>query len=338
MVSDALGLQSNVEPLKFKIPPVIAKDDGSPRMVGFELEFSGLTLDQTVDAIQSSLGGDLQAKNEAEQVLYVESLGEFNVELDWDYLKRKAAEAKKHEEGGEWIDQLSKAAALLVPVEVVCPPIPITNLKVLDSMVAALRDAGAEGTKESFLAAYGVHINAEIPSLDSATLFSYLRAFVILQWWLVKAHEVNITRKISPYIDLYPEVYLKLVLSKSKPTMNELFSDYLEYNASRNRALDLLPILSEIDEKRVRRIIDDPKIKARPAFHYRLPNCNIEHQDWSLALSWNNWWVVEELSQRPDKLDELSTVFLESDQPIIGIRRNKWVEFIDQWLRNHGLV
>jgi len=334
----AKGFQSMNPQVKFKVPPVTAKDDGSPRMVGFELEFSGLTLDQTVDAIQSSLGGKLQAENAAERVLYVESLGEFNIELDWDYLKRKAAATKKHEEDAEWIDQLSKAAALLVPVEVVCPPIPITNLEILDPMVTALRGAGAEGTQESFLAAYGVHINAEIPSLDSATLFSYLRAFVILQWWLVKAHEVNITRKISPYIDLYPEVYLKRVMSRSKPTMNKLFSDYLEHNASRNRALDLLPILSEIDEKRVRRVLDDPKIKARPAFHYRMPNCNIEHQDWSLALSWNNWWVVEELSHRPDELDELSAAFLEADQPIIGISRNEWVEFIDQWLRNHGLV
>jgi hypothetical protein len=324
--------------IKFKTPPVTVKDDGSPRMVGFELEFSGLTLDQTVDSIQSSLGGELQAENAAEQVLYVKSLGKFNIELDWDYLKRKAAATKKNEESREWIDQLSKAAALLVPVEVVCPPIPITDLKILNPMVAALRRAGAEGTEESLLAAYGVHINAEIPSLDAGMLFSYLRAFVILQWWLIKAHEVNITRKISPYIDLYPKAYLKQVLSKSKPTMDELFSDYLEHNASRNRALDLLPILSKIDKKRVRRVVNDPKIKARPAFHYRLPNCNIENKDWSLALSWNNWWVVEELSHRPDELDELSAAFLEADQPIIGVNRSKWIEFIDQWLRNHGLV
>lgn len=332
-----MEFQSMEQQVKFKSPPVTVKDDGSPRMVGFELEFSGLTLDQTVDTIQSSLGGEPRAGTAAEQVLYIESLGEFNVELDWDYLKRKAAETNQ-KEGREWIDQLSKAASLLVPVEVVCPPIPITNLEVLDPMVAALRRAGAEGTEESLLAAYGVHINTEIPSLDAVTLFSYLRAFIILQWWLLKAHEVNITRKISPYIDLYPEVYLKRVLSKPKPSMDEILSDYLEHNASRNRALDLLPILSEIDEKRVRRVVDDPKIKARPAFHYRLPDCNIEHKDWSLALSWNNWWVVEQLSNRPDDLDELSAEFLDSDQPIIGVRRSEWVQFIDQWLRNQGLV
>jgi hypothetical protein len=49
----------------FKTPSVTLKGDGSLRGVGFELEFSGLTLDETVNTVQSSLGGNLGVKNAA---------------------------------------------------------------------------------------------------------------------------------------------------------------------------------------------------------------------------------------------------------------------------------
>jgi hypothetical protein len=227
---------------------------------------------------------------------------------------------------------------MLVPVEIVCPPIPVPDLAALDPMVDALREAGAVGTEESLLAAYGVHINTEIPRLDAATLSAYLKAFAVLQWWLVDAHAVDVTRKASPYIDLYPQAYLKQVLSRTGPTMADIFADYLEHNASRNRALDLLPLLAEIDEKRVRSAVHDPRIKARPAFHYRMPNCHIERADWSLAGPWNTWCVVERLVDRKHDLDALAAAFLAAERPIMGVSRSNWVGFMDQWLNDHELV
>lgn len=322
----------------FKAPSVTVKEDGTERMVGFELEFSGLSLAQTVEVVKSAMDGSLGEKTAAEQIVHVESLGDFNIELDWDFLKRTAQDNQAQGADPTWLEQLSKAASILVPVEVVSPPISITNLGALDPMVLALREAGAVGTEESFIAAYGVHINADIPKLDAETLFAYLRSFALLQWWLAEAHQVNAARKISPYIDLYSEKYAKLLLSQSPPNMDQIFSDYLEFNASRNRALDLLPMLAGIDKERVFNTIDDPKIKARPAFHYRLPNCSIEHKDWSLANSWNTWWIVEQLAHNPDYLKELSAAFLDAEQPIIGVIRNKWVKFLEQWLKDHELV
>lgn len=322
----------------FKSPPLNHKDDGSPRRVGFELEFSGLELEQTLMILQQTLGGKPKKKSAAECSLYVEALGHFNIELDWDYLKRKAEEHEQSQQNGEWVDLLAEAANLLVPMEIACPPIPISDLDALLPMVDALREAGALGTEESLLAAYGVHINAEIPSLGANTLFSYLRAFALLQWWLVDAHDVDVTRKISPYIDLYPEAYLRQVLSASQATMEQIFVHYLEHNASRNRALDLLPLLAHIDKDTVRQAVDDPKIKARPAFHYRMPNCHIEREDWSLTDSWNNWWLVEQLADRPDAMDNLSKDFLQSANPLIGVNRSDWVAYIDRWLKENGLA
>jgi hypothetical protein len=120
--------------------------------------------------------------------------------------------------------------------------------------------------------------------------------------------------------------------------MDEIFAGYLEHNATRNRALDLLPMLAEIDGDRVRDTVDDPRIKARPAFHYRLPNCHIERKDWTLADSWNAWCVVERLTARQDDLDSLAKAFLESDRPILGVGRNDWVGYMDQWLQDRALV
>ena len=181
-------------------------------------------------------------------------------------------------------------------------------------------------------------INTEIPRLDAATVQRYLEAYALLQWWLVDAHDVDPTRRLSPYIDLYPEAYLHRVLTRDTPDMAQLFDDYLEHNATRNRALDLLPILKEIDAPRIERDIDDPKVKARPAFHYRLPNCHVERDDWSLAPAWNTWLVVERLAGRDDDRRRLAAEFGDAQRPLLGVKRDEWVERIHLWLVDRGLV
>ena len=320
----------------FPLPPQPRNSDDKWRRVGFELEFSGITMDQAIDAIKASLGATVATQSVGEALMQQESLGDFNVELDWAYLKKKAAEQGDDKPDSEWLELLGQAASLLVPVEVVCPPVPLNKLDLLVPMVTALREAGAIGTEESLLAAYGVHINTEIPRLDADTLFDYLRAFALLQWWLVDAHNIDPTRRLTPYIDLYPEAYLVRVLSRDSASMDQIFDDYFEFNATRNRALDLLPLLAEVDEQRVQQAVNDPRVKARPAFHYRLPDCHIEKADWSLGESWQTWLAVENLAHKPDAVDELATAFCAAQRPIIGVSRKDWVQQIDQWLQNHA--
>jgi len=255
---------------QFKLPAVIRTDKGEIRSVGFELEFSGISFDKTVEVLRSCLDASIQSETAAESLLHVNTLGDFNVEVDWAYLKQIAEAEKDNAEVAGWVEQLARTAALVVPLEVACPPIAFTDTDKLSPMVSALRDAGAVGTEESLIAAYGVHINAEIPHLDEATLFSYLAAFSILQWWLADAHKVNASRKLSQYVRLYSQEYVKQLLSRPSAPLNEILDVYLEHNASRNRALDMLPLLAEIDEDRVKRAVDDAKIKPRPAFHYRV--------------------------------------------------------------------
>jgi len=156
----------------FKQPPAITDDKGQERTVGFELEFTGVTLDQASEALTQALGGEVVEQHKALQTINVADLGEFQVELDWAYLKDKAEQRP----GADYLTLLRDAASLVVPVEVVCPPIPITALNKLDPLVNKLREAGARGTDDSFIAACGVHINASLPALDADTIHRHIKA------------------------------------------------------------------------------------------------------------------------------------------------------------------
>ena len=321
----------------FKLPPLLHNHSGQIRKVGFELEFTGLDIEQAGKILKAALGGELQIKSITESVLQVPELGDFKVELDWKFLKKIAAE-EDVDQPSQWIDLLSQSAAIIVPVEIVCPPIRLTELDRLIPMIDRLREAGATGTEDSMLAAYGVHVNCEIPCLNAATLFSYLRAFSLLQWWLVDNQKINFSRKLSPYIDLYPEQYLKKLFSSQEPDLEQIFADYMEHNASRNRALDMLPLMAEIDQEKVHQIVGDDLIQPRPAFHFRLPDCHIEKPEWSLSTSWHSWWLVEQLATQDDSLNDLSERFLRMERPLIGVSRKGWTKVIDLWLSDQELV
>jgi hypothetical protein len=302
--------------------------------VGFELEFTGLTLEQTENIVLNALSGSISNKTPAEAMIASEH-GEFKVEVDWDYLKRKARDDNSSRQP---LELLSEVATLLVPIEVVCPPIAIDNLSILDNLVKGLRDAGAKGTDNSMVAAYGVHINAEIPALNAETIDAYLKAFALLQWWLVDAHQVNMSRRLTPYIDLYPDAYLLEVTKAQGQSIEAIIDTYLKHNSTRNRALDMLPMFSEVDSDRVKRAIDDPRINPRPTFHYRLPNCQIDKDDWSPAGAWNLWWLIEELANKKDELNDLCSQFVKSERSMLGIDRSHWIKAIDTWLKDRELV
>lgn len=309
-------------------------ESGATRQVGFELEFSALDVASAAECVARAVSGSPFAKSPANWQVDA-SLGSFKVEIDWDFLQRLAEERGEQANKEAWLDSLSNAAALVVPVEVICPPIALDKLDVLNDIVEALRGAGALGTDESMIAAYGTHINPELPNLNTETVLAYLQSFGLLQWWLVEQHHVNTTRKLSPYIDLYSESYVCKLLQIDSPTIATLIDDYLEFNPSRNRALDMLPLFCELDAERVKKVIDDKKLKARPTLHYRLPNCRIDVADWSLADEWNTYCVIERLANRPKALQELAGEFLAAHRPMLGVARKDWIEYVSKWLKEN---
>jgi hypothetical protein len=74
-------------------------------------------------------------------------------------------------------------------------------------------------------------------------------------------------------------------------------------------------------------------IKARPTFHYRLPDCKIDDPDWALKATWNDWVEVERLAADDERLQRCCSDYLEFlDSPFKRLF-GKWAETVEeQWL------
>ncbi|MFM2481660.1 amidoligase family protein [Celerinatantimonas sp. YJH-8] len=302
------------------------------RHIGYELEFAGIDLKTTGRIIAHALDGQWQVLSEAEGRVTTDT-GTFKVEIDWQFAKTTARQriAQRTLEQGttkaedplmEW---MTKLATVVVPVEVICPPLTVEQLQLLHPMITQLRENGALGTGSSLRYAFGVHINPELPSYDSATIIAYLQSFIICQQWLVEHHQVDLMRRVTPYINFYPERYNKLVMNyQGNESLPHIIHDYLKYNATRNRALDLLPLFMFLEPEQVSIQLDDPLIHARPTLHYRLPNCEIERPEWDLAQSWNTWCVVEQIANTPSLRNTLIEQWLNDNHLINRYSEHIW--------------
>ena len=304
---------------RYLLPPVMTDTSANNRKAGFEFEFGNLPILQTAEALQHALGGELEAISPFESILHGSILGRLKIERDADILK--SVKYRK------WLEQLGvgfgpgslihdieanidNASRMLIPCEVVTDPIPFEELDKLDILIETLNSLGAEGTQESLIYAFGLHINPSIPAEDPVTLRKYIQSFLLLYSWIIEASGIDITRRfLTKYIDPFPQPYMELVLSNDyAPAISTLIDDYLSHNPTRNRALDMLPILCELDERRVLDGINEDErklVKGRPAFHYRLPDCKINVPGWSTAVPWNQWVYIEKLANDEALLDEL---------------------------------
>lgn len=304
------------------------KADGELRRVGFEIEFGGLTFDSCLATLDGVIPGPVERVSPIEATIDHEAFGKFELELDWQFLKDQAREDNIQE---DWMKLIGDIAGTVVPLEVVFPPIEVDRLEETNEIIRALREAGASGTHDSPLYAFGVHINPELPDLESGTLARYLKAFALLQRWLMRAHGIDSSRRISPYVDPYKRKYLNLVIDYDDPGIERILEDYLEHNPTRNRGLDLLPLLSVINAERVQKAVDDDRVKARPTFHYRMPNCDVGNSTWTLMTEWNRWCVVELLANSDD-LEALAGRYRKWRDGEMFPSDGDWLAIVDEWV------
>ncbi|MFC3103803.1 amidoligase family protein [Salinisphaera aquimarina] len=307
------------------------------RRVGVELEFTGLTIERIGETLRACLGGDIRPHSAYEYTVENTTLGDFAVELDYAFLKERGR--REHEPG--LLDELEQVsedvlgalAKRVVPLEIVCPPIAIGELHRLHPMLQALRDAGARGTSQSALYAFGLHLNPELPDLETDTLLAYIRAFAVAFDWLKRVSEIDISRRVFPYIQPYSKVYVRTVCDPSyTPTKARLISDYLAENATRNRALDMLPVFAHMDDDRVRAAVPDDLVNARPTLHYRLPNCEIEQPGWDLNPAWNHWLVIEELAADAPRLIRICEDYCSALDKPFGDWLGRWGDGFERYL------
>lgn len=336
MNNSADNAPTNAGEPRWPLPANPLKSDGSPRRVGVEFEFQGIGISDLATLTASTLGGTLSETSQAEYNVSVQGQGDFRVEVDYALLK-KAAKAQGEDDGSLGhrvdaiaVDLLSAASAALVPCEVVAPPLPMAELAApMDALVEAIRLAGGEGTRRSPLYAFGVHLNVEPPSLEAHSVTAYLKAFVCLFDWLVHDGEVDLARRLTPYIQKFPSDYERLLAQPAYwPDWDTLVIDYLRANPTRNRALDMLPMLSEINPAAVELVVNDDRVNARPAFHYRLANCLIDEPDWSIAAPWRRWLVIEHLASDTDLLNALCAEFVSDRDRVMHKIDGAWREHV----------
>lgn len=306
-----------------KQPPWLKNAEGQMRRVGVELEISGLELDALAGCVAEFLGLRMEATGRYERLLTGDAAGDWVVELDFDLLKKLGREP--HMAGAPVVDfgrtaeeVLAWAAELLVPLEIISPPLPLPRLGEVEALIVRLREAGAKGTSDSIINAFGLQFNPELPSFEPELITASLKAFLCLYDWLFERADIDLSRRVTSYVNPFPAGYVeKVIAADYRPGLATLIDDYLAYNPTRNRALDMLPLFMFLDGNRVRAKADDVLIKARPTFHYRLPDCDIHKPEWGLYVAWNDWVEVERLAADNQRLEACCAAYLDYlDDPL----------------------
>lgn len=328
----------------FKSPPSTLNLQGTERKVGYEFEFTGISMELAAKIIQSIYGGEIQQKSTYIYSVNQTSFGSFKLELDAQLLRDKKYEeifeklgidisSYKKRESLE--DSLKDLASSIVPFEIITPPIQLSKMEELNKLVDELRAHKAKGTGSSFIYAFGLHLNPEITDSSVESVLNHLRAYILIAPWIRKDSKINISRQITPYINEYEEKYIVQILDPNySPDLNQLIKDYFKFENSRNRPLDLLPLFMFLNEELTSSLISDSITSKRPTYHYRLPNCSLEDKSWSLAQEWNRWVLVEKLASDEKSLNQYSRAYLKMKRETLIRFDSKWIKLMDRWV-NH---
>ena len=309
-MAEPLSLASS--PADFDAPPWTTSWDGRPRCVGVELEFAGLGAHQAALVVAHALGGEIEQLDPNDPHAFAVNgteIGDVSIELDSRYVHPGKSLIKAV--GATIASWAGSAASYVIPCEIVTSPIPIERLHEVQRVIDTLREAGAKGTQDTPFYAFGLHFNPEAPRLDAETIVSVLKSFLLLNAWLRRQVAPDATRNLLGFADPFPDLYTRRVVDPDYwPDLPTFLGDYIVANPSRNRDLDMLPLLLYLDEDTVRAKLPNEKIGKRPTFHYRMPDARVSDPGWSIAPDWNRWVAVERLAADRPRLDRLGEAYL----------------------------
>src|SRR5919199_4883437 len=276
---------SDAVAIDFEIPPLVTNHEGRMRGVGVELEFAGLAAADAAQALTAAFGGRLIEENPHAYAIEGSELGDLAVRLDLRYVHASRDDdsllGRLEAKLTEWF---GTAASLIVPCELITAPVRLDRLADLERAIEGLRRGGAARTQDRALHAFGLHFNPEAPRLNAETIVSVLKAFVLLDAWLRREVAPDPTRDFLGFADPFPADYVRRLAAPDYwPALDAFVDDYLDANPTRNRDLDLLPLLRFLDDARVTARLPDAKIGKRPAFHYRLPDARVSDPGWRMA-------------------------------------------------------
>ena len=340
--------------MTLQAPPNRLNSDEKIRHVGVEVEFAGLPPRETALIVRDLFGGELNVVSPHRLLVENTRWGEFGIELDTQYAHPdKSMVDDARVEDGEWaryqhqrrVEFHQKTRELigdmvtgLVPTEIVCPPIPWDELEALDVLFEALREHGAKGTDASLMYGFGLHLNLEVERFDVDYLLAMLRAYLLLAGWLRDEIKVDITREMLPHANPFPKDYtLKVLDSRYSPDLDTLIDDYLHYNPTRNRELDMLPLFTYLRPGHHHELLHAKLNQPRPTFHYRLPNAQLSQPGWGSVVEWNRWVEVEKLAINTDVLRARCAEYVAyHNRPLLARVKEKLTRLSDtlgHWLR-----
>ncbi|MCG2590333.1 amidoligase family protein [Rhodohalobacter sulfatireducens] len=329
---------------EFLKPQRATNESGEERRVGVEFEFTGVEMEDIASLLSMLYGGKIEQLSTFEFKIVKTRFGDFGLELDAQLIRDKKYEKFLRSIGidlseyeGQYVveDSLKDLASSVVPYEIITPPIPLSKMGELTSLVDGLRTLKAKGTGSSFVYAFGLHLNPEIPDESTATLLNYLRAYVLLDPWIRKDISVDVSRRLTPFINRFEDDYMEHILNPDyQPNQTEFIKDYFEFGNSRNRPLDMQPLFMYLNEELTSKLVEDTLTSSRPAFHYRLPNCSLEDEAWTLAGEWNRWVLVETLAEDDESLLQYCNAYLKMRRETVIRFEAKWIELMDRWVKN----
>ena len=311
----------------------MSEASGSPRKVGFEIEFAGTDAAGAARILAAALGGEVTVQSPHLARVAGSRLGDLKLELDTRY-------AKPPEDPGlidRALDSLHarEAAAdmlsYVVPVELVTPPLAPDRFDLLDAAIAALRDAGLEGTKGATLNAFGMHLNIQLLPPEPERAIRIGAAYAFAEHWLRHTRPPDNARRATPFIDPYPSAYIRALghaMTEGRvPALDAFVALYAEWNPNRNRGLDLWPLLGHLAPAICARVRGRPVPNARPAFHYRLPDSRVGEPGWSPLTELARWDRLEAAAADARALESLRSASLDFEEWRTG--RARYIELVD---------
>lgn len=291
----------------FEILPRPRTAAGALRRVGVEIEFTGISVRDAARALGRWLGREPVEEDPHAYLVPSERLGDLLIELDVRHVHAQRRDPTlPWQPGPRSATVLGWALSRVVPRELVTGPLGVEQLGEVDAAIAVLRAAGATGRGATAFGSLGLHFNVDPPRTDARTLAAFLKALLLLEPELRRGSAGGGSES-WPYLPApYPRAYARRVVAPDYwPDLATFADDYLAANPTRDRSLDLLPVLLHLDPERVRARLPHEKIGNRPVLHYRLPQARVGEPGWGLSADWNRWVAVERLAADPERLHAL---------------------------------
>jgi len=282
-----------------------------PPRCGVEIEFSGLTAHEAAHVIASAIGGRVEETGRHAALLRGSALGDLKFMLDTRYAE-PAKDPGVIDNLLDAFDMRDDAAGLLkevlpVPVEMITPPLQMHDFETLDHVIATLREAGATGAEGGTFHAFGLHLNPELQG-GAERAIRIAAAYAFAERWLRHRNPPDMARRLSPFVDVYPEAYvlaLARAFETAPPGLPDFLALYAQHNPDRNHGLDLWPLLGWLAPEAAEAAHGKPVKNPRPAFHYRLPDSLLGETEWSPRADLERWLAIERVADDPAAFERL---------------------------------